>query len=307
MRRIPVAILVLVVALVLVACMRALGKDKITHGGRERTYSVHVPATLPKTAVPLVFVFHGGGGRSIERFSRMSPIADREGFIVVYPDGVDGNWNDLRETDISAAHREKVDDVGFIATLIDTLSKNHAIDPKRVFACGISNGGIFCQTLAARLSGKIAAVATITGTMPPPVAKDFAPEKPVSVAVLNGTEDPLVPYGGGDVGGEMLASRGKVLSTDETVRKWVERNHCAAAATVEKLPDRDKEDGCTAERHTWSGGAGGTEVVLYKIAGGGHTWPGGAQYLPERRIGRVCRDFDGSEAIWSFFAAHPRP
>jgi polyhydroxybutyrate depolymerase len=306
MRRIPAALIVLVVALFLAACMRAFGRDKLTHAGRERTYSVHVPATLTSTAVPLVLVFHGGGGRSVERFARMNPIADREGFIAAYPDGVEGNWNDLRETDISVAHREKIDDVGFVAALIETLSKAHPIDPKRIYACGISNGAIFAQTLAARLSGKIAAVASVCGTLPPAVAKAFAPEQPVAVAILNGTEDPLVPFEGGDVGGEMLASRGKVLSTDATIRKWIERNGCAALGRVEALPDADREDGCTVERHTWTAGATGADVVLYKIAGGGHTWPGGAQYLPERRIGRVCRDFDGSEAIWAFFAAHPR-
>jgi polyhydroxybutyrate depolymerase len=303
-------IIILLLGGCLAGCLLAAGKTEkktILVGGRERSYILHVPARLPVgKAVPLVLAFHGGGGQAagMERMTGFGKLADQEGFLVVYPDGIGRNWNDGRDNPNSVAFKEKVDDVAFIAALIDTLSKQHEIDAKRIYATGISNGAIFSHLLAARLSGKIAAIAPVVGGLADPWHKEFKPEKPVSVLILQGTDDPLVPFHGGAI---KPGKRGKVIDTEETVKKWVRHNGCQAKPTEEALPDKDPKDGCMVKRLTYAKGKDGTEVVLCRIDGGGHTWPGGIQYLPEKVIGKVCRDIDGTAVIWEFFKKHPKP
>jgi polyhydroxybutyrate depolymerase len=276
-------------------------------GGLKRNYLVHVPVALPKDkAVPVVLVFHGGSGdgAGTERITRFSALADREGFLVVYPNGIGKNWNDGRIFAGSEPHRRNIDDVAFIARVIDAVAWEHPIDPKRIYATGISNGGIFSHYLAAHLSSRIAAIAPVVGGIADPFYQRFRPEKPVSVFIIQGRNDPLVPY---QAGGISEGKRGKVISTDEAIRKWVLHDGCSPEPVTGRLPDKDPKDGCTVTWSTWSKGRDGTEVMLYNIAGGGHTWPGGPQYLPERLIGKVCRDFDATEVIWDFFKRHPKP
>ena len=276
----------------------------------ERRYFLHVPPGLPADkAVPLVLMFHGGGGRPAfaERESRFSELADREGFLVAYPEGIGQSWNDGRGDLGLAAQRDNVDDVAFVAALLDDVAGRHEVDPRRVFATGMSNGAIFSHTLAARLSTRIAAIAPVTGGIAQAFSESFAPEQPVSVLILQSTADPLVPYDGGPIRKRGGAERAGILSTAETVRKWVEHNGAKAKAVVAELPDTDPQDGCRVQTFTHSGGRKGSSVVLYRIEGGGHTWPGGLQYLPERFIGKVCRDISATEVIWNFFKAHGRP
>jgi polyhydroxybutyrate depolymerase len=262
-----------------------------------------LPAGRP---APLVLVFHGGrgDGAGVERLTGFDALADREGFLVAYPDGVGKQWNDGREVADFETFREHVDDVAFVSALIDAIAKAHPMDAKRVFATGISNGGLFSHYLAARLSHRVAAIAPVAGGIAEPFRASFKPERPVSVLMMNGTEDPLVPYGGGGVAG---GKHGSVIDTDEAARLWIAADGCAKDPATETLSDRDPKDGCRVVRSRWSGGRDGAEVVLYKFEGGGHTWPGGAQYLPKLLIGRVCRDVDATKVIWDFFKAHPRP
>jgi polyhydroxybutyrate depolymerase len=136
-------------------------------GGRSRTYRLHVPSG-PHDGRPaaLVLVFHGGrgDGESVERLTGFDALSDREGFLVAYPDGVGKQWNDGREVADFETFQDHVDDVAFVADLIDAIGNGHAVDPKRVFATGISNGGIFSHYLGARLSGRIAAIAPVAGS-----------------------------------------------------------------------------------------------------------------------------------------------
>jgi polyhydroxybutyrate depolymerase len=273
--------------------------ERIPVDGRMRTYRLHLPEGLAETpAAPVVLVFHGGGGsgRGMERLTGFSRLADREGFIV-------GNWVDGREGLDTAAHREGVDDVAFIAALLDQLAHRHPIDPKRVFATGISNGGIFSHYLAAKLADRIAAIAPVAGGLADPFYLGFAPSQPVSIFILQGTADPLMPFDGGAV----AFRRGQIIATDETVRLWRQQDRTRAVPATGLLPDVDAEDGCRVRWSSWRGGRLNSEVLLYAEEGGGHTWPGGPQYLPKGIIGGVCRDFEATEAIWEFFKSHPRP
>jgi len=284
-------------------------EESINILGQKRTYRIHVPPSLPKkTPVPLVFSFHGGGGNAeqAEKFTRFDPLSDRDGFIVVYPDALNKNWNDGRNAQNIQSQREKVDDVGFISALLARLTREYNIDPKRVYATGPSNGGIFSNRIGAELSDRFAAIAPVIGGMARPVAENFRPTDPVSVLIINGTDDPLVPYGGGQV---MFLGRprGEIIPTSQTVKRWVVHNRCDRDPLVSHMPDKDPDDKSTCVAATYRDGRDGTEVVLITVEGGGHTWPGGSQYLPVSMIGRVCRDFDATALIWAFFKNHPKP
>ena len=279
----------------------------LTVDGLRRSYRLFVPTGLKDAeTIPLVLVFHGGGGTGwgTERLTGFSDLAERERFIVAYPNGIGRSWNDGRDTTVSRAHRDHIDDVRFIATMIDAISTEHRIDPKRIYATGISNGAIFSHYLGARLARRIAAIAPVVGGIAEPFDKHFKAEQPVSVLILQGTDDPLVPFDGGDVAG---GKRGRIISTKETVKKWTQQDRCGPTPEIAKILNHDPDDGCEAERSTWSSCRDGTEVTLYTLRGAGHTWPGGAQYLPQRFIGKVCRDIDATEVIWNFFKRHAKP
>ncbi|HXX94685.1 MAG TPA: esterase, partial [Planctomycetota bacterium] len=195
----------------------------------------------------------------------------------------------------------KIDDLAFIDELLVEVARRHPVDEKRIFATGISNGGFFSHWLAAHRSEKIAAIAPVAGGMAPVLAESFRPAKPVSVLVIQGTEDPIVPYGGG----ELKYGRGKTIPTLDAVRLWAKHDRCGGARDDE-VQDMDPNDGTTTLRTAWRDGQDGTDVILYTVKGGGHTWPGGSQYLPVSVIGRVSRDFSATEMIWGFFAGHPK-
>ncbi|OAI42250.1 hypothetical protein AYO41_04535 [Verrucomicrobia bacterium SCGC AG-212-E04] len=297
-------------ALICLAVTTVFGRSasrSIAVDGRARTFVLHVPENLPRDRpVPLLLVFHGGGGQGLgtERFTRFSPIADREQFIVAYPDGLNRSWNDGRNAPGLFGRRDHVDDIAFVTALTDSLTREFSIDPKRIFATGISNGGMFSHYLATRLSQRIAAIAPVVGGLAEDVALAFKVDSPVSVFIIQGTADPLVPYDGGPIARQ---ARGRIVSTNEAVRRWVATDGCKSPPRTGYLPDRDPSDGCRVNWFTWTGGRDTAEVTLYRIEGGGHTWPGGPQYLPQRFIGNVCRDFDASEVIWDFFKRHPKP
>jgi len=282
---------------------------KLVVDGVEREYLLHVPSALPAAqAVPLVLVFHGGGGTAagMMALTRFNALADRERFLVAYPQGIGKGWNDGRITQVSLAHRDNVNDLTFIDALLAHLSRQFRIDPRRVFATGISNGGIFSHYLAASRAEKIAAIAPVAGGIAQPFDQVFRPAAPVSVLIIQGTADPLVPYAGGRIAEAGGRDRGSIVATDAAVNLWVRANATRRQPETGSLPDRDPSDGCRTQVFAWNGGTAGSAVWLYRVEGGGHTWPGGTQYLPRRFIGAVTHDFD-SAAIWEFFRQHPKP
>lgn len=282
--------------------------SSIMFGGLERTYRIHIPQSFDKTKpTPLVIVLHGGGGsgRAMVALTLggFNTLSEREGFIVVYPDGIGKHWNDGREGLRYRAHREKIDDVGFISALIDHLVKEFNIDKKRVYVTGMSNGAIMSYLLACKLSERIAAIAAVAGLIPKNLPLHCSPSRPISVLIINGVEDPLVPWEGGEFRfGRLKLGRG--LSVSDTVNYWVTHNKCSSLPTITWEPDKDPQDGTRVRKEVYGQGKEGTEVILYAIEGGGHTWPGGYQYLNERIIGKTSRDIDANEVIWNFFKKH---
>jgi polyhydroxybutyrate depolymerase len=275
----------------------------LEYGGAHRTYLLHLPASYDgEKAVPLVFAFHGGGGdgQGMQSLTHLNRIADEQGFLVVYPDGLDKQWNDGRP-EINPG----VDDVGFISTLIDKLEEDYDIDTGMIYSTGISNGGFFSQRLAFELSDKIAAVAPVAALLGENLSRTTSPSGPIPIMIIMGTDDPLVPWNGGEINAG-LADRGRVLSEPATISFWVKTNGCSQTPTVDYYPDRDASDGTRIRREVYSGGLDSSEVVLLAVEGGGHTWPGGTQYASERLIGKTSKDIDAGEVIWEFFQEHKK-
>ncbi|MGC9472171.1 MAG: alpha/beta hydrolase family esterase [Bacteroidales bacterium] len=278
----------------------------LDHEGRERTFLVYEPASWNKNEpLALLYCLHGGGGTDRGMISltngRFNELAEQYGFLVVYPQGVDRGWNDGREGDHSTAASENIDDVGFFRTLSQELKKKYPVNEERVFTCGISNGGFMSNRLACELPELVSGAALVTATMGKEYASMCRPAAGVDILLINGTDDPLVPWEGGPV--RVLGrKRGEVLSTPEAVRRWVEINGCDAVPVIEHIPDRDPGDGTTVVRHRYPHPEGTHEVVLLEVRGGGHTWPGGRQYLGERLIGKTSRDINACDMIWEFFS-----
>lgn len=292
------------------ANIEAIGRDYpgvITAGGLQRSYLIHLPPDYDKgRRWPLVIVLHGGGGEAngMNAITRFNDLSDKEGFVIVYPEGYEHNWNDGRADPGIKAQAQDVDDVGFISALIDRLAGELNINSMMVYATGISNGAIMSYRLGAQLSDKIAAIAAVAGNIPVKTAAVWSPARPVSVLIINGTEDPLVPFNGGDVSFLSL-KRGRVISVADSVRFWVSKNGCPATPQVRQLPHLSPRETTLTTVEDYQGCRNGSQVILYTVKEGGHTWPGGLQYMQEKLIGKTSRDFNASETIWQFFKEHP--
>jgi polyhydroxybutyrate depolymerase len=277
----------------------ALTRASLVVAGTTRTFAYYAPpgATRP---LPLVVALHGrgGDGDGQDRLSHLAEVARDAGFIVAFPDGHRRSWHDARE--VGPAAEAHVDDVGFVRAIIDWMVASAGADAGRVFVTGMSNGGFMTGTLACALADRVAAVGMVAATMPEALESACAPGRPVSVAIIAGDEDPLVPYGGGRTRG----ADGAVLSAEASARLWARLDGCAAAPRTLVLPDQDPNDGTHTEVTVFGGCAGGAETRLYTVHGGGHTWPGGWAYLGKATVGRTARDFDASRELWAFFAAH---
>jgi len=279
--------------------------------GFERSYRIHIPSSLLENSSPaLLFVLHGGGGtgEGMERtltLGGFNLLADQHHCIVVYPDGFEKNWNDGRKNVSDPAHQENIDDVGFFNALIENLTDELNIDIHRIFVTGISNGAMMSYRLAYELPDKIAAIAPVAGAIPTDVLAYNISTAPVSVCIISGTHDPLVPWDGGLVG-TPRNPRGTVISVPDSVLYWVTRNNCSITPHSTVLPDKDPTDRTWVQRDIYYNGTNNTEVTLYTIYNGGHTWPDGYQYLPKVLVGRTSHDINANAVIWDFFSTHPK-
>ena len=280
----------------------------ITHQGLNRDYHLYIPSSYRHlAATPLVIALHGGGGNGpkMEKLSRLSLLADQYGFIVAYPDAVEHNWNDGRGLSQYRSQRENIDDVGFITLMMDAIAGDYDIDAKRVYVTGASNGAMMSLRLGCEAADKITAIAPVIGSMPENLVSTCRPARPVPLLMINGSDDPLVPYEGGYV--HIFRKKlGKIISVPQTIDFWVVRNGCSPKPQIRLEPDIEPEDGTRVQKSVYAQCTDDAEVVLYTIKGGGHTWPGGYQYLPEFLIGKTSRDLNALEAIWNFFNGYPK-
>ncbi|MGH8551127.1 MAG: alpha/beta hydrolase family esterase [Methylococcales bacterium] len=272
--------------------------------GVQRDYILYAPkkANEFKGKRPLVLVLHGGGGTSEfavrNTAGKFNELADRDGFYVVYPNAYNKMW-DFGEGKVSEQLETRVNDFAYFKQLLASLLERYPIDPKRVFATGISRGGQASYFLACKVGG-FRAIAPVAMPLPDFLKSDCEKGPPVGLAIFNGTDDPLVPYSGGQIK-VFKQERGKVLSTLDTVKLWLARNGCGAPkiSSTEKIDIVN--DDTYVEKVTWEEACPLSPVVLYRIEGGGHTWPSGTQYLPGFIVGKVTRDIDGAVEAWRFF------
>lgn len=286
-------------------------RTSMVHGNIRRTFNIYLPAQNNTAEKPLVIVLHGRGanGESMELLTRngFNKLSDREGFLVVYPDGVGMTWNDGRKDQKTKdrAHLENIDDVGFISALIDFMINNYGASREKVFVTGLSNGAIMAYRLGCELPERLSAIAPVDGNIPRTFCEECRPGKPLSVMAINNTDDPLVPFEGGVIqSGLARLDLGKVISTAESIKFWVKRNNCSSVPVEEEVSPGDAPGRLRVTKESYHDGMEGTGVVLITIHGGGHTWPGGVQYMPERIIGKTCRNYNATEEIWSFFRQH---
>ena len=263
-------------------------------GGRERTYLLAAPST---PAAPLLVVLHGAGssGAGMARLTGLGERARAAGVAAVFPDGVNRVWSDHRGAP-RLRTREGVDDVGFLAALIERLAGDGVIDPRRVVLAGISNGALLAEHIARHARLPVQGVVLVAGTATVPSRQaQLRPRQATRVVIFHGTADPLVPYLGGPIGpaGRMAQrrarrrggdpGRGVAVPVDTVASDWAAVAGAAPAPETECLPMPAGDLAVT--RLTWRGPA--HAVTLHRIEGGGHTWPGGPQYLPgpDRRPG----------------------
>lgn len=268
---------------------------QLNFDGELRSYWVYIPAGLNAVKpVPVLMLLHGsaGNGEDMRRVTQygFEKIADRENLVVVYPNAQERRWNE---------HGGSVDDVGFLLAVIDRLAEALPVDRSRVYIAGISSGGMMAQRMACEKADRIAAVATVAGTMPVELKAACKPARPLPVLMIHGTEDPVVPWAGGAVAG--FEEYGTVLSARETAAFWASINQCRGTAAVVPEPDRDLRDGTRVQTESFDACVAGAGITLVTVQGGGHTWPGGFQYLPERFIGKTSREMDANKVIWDFF------
>jgi polyhydroxybutyrate depolymerase len=273
------------------------GEETVRVGGLRRTFVLHVPPAVAGTQrrVPLVLAFHGRGGtgRAMQRLSKLDGVADRNGFVVVYPDGIRRSWN--AGTGAGAAERRGVDDVAFAAAVIDAVAARYPVDRRRVYATGMSNGGSFVQRLGCELAPEVAAIAPVAGGMAPDVMAHCTPARPVAVVMFQGLQDELNPAGGGKTAGG-----GEVEPAQVALRTWAARDRCR------DLPAHEQPAPgvvLTVYRRC----ARRTAVALYTIGGGGHTWPGGAAPLPSVIVGNTPARPSASNVMWRFFETSAAP
>ena len=248
--------------------------------GRERTFIVQAPKQ-PRGPLPVVFLFHGGGGRGEKMAARgLCEMVARDNFLAVYPSGWKSHWNDGRDAARVASQQEGVDDVQFVRAIVEDLAKRHTIDRGRIFVSGVSNGGIFCHYLAAHAADLFAAVAPVIGGLAEPVAPKFKPSEPISLLVIQGDADPLFPIGGGPIARSDRG--GRIIATEEMLQLYVKHNGITGKPVEETLPDKDPNDGCRTINRRYPTGIGGAKVEYWLIQGGGHTMAGGHRGRPGR-------------------------
>jgi polyhydroxybutyrate depolymerase len=268
-------------------------------GEQKRTYLVHVPKEYdPEKPAPVILALHGAAmdGSMMVWFSGLNKKSDESGFIVVYPSGTGvGPFRTWNAGGFSGRMAEgKADDVAFIGKLLDDLGTVVKVDEKRVYACGMSNGGMMCYRLAAELSDRIAAVAPVAGTI---AIEESKPKRPVPVIHFHGSKDNIVPF---EMKKGKTPSFMKLKAVEDSIQTWVKLNGCDEEPMTEMISKEDDEIEVT--RTCYSGGKEDSEVVLVVIKEGGHTWPG--QKPPVGFIGKSARNISANDLMWEFFQKH---
>ena len=275
-------------------------------GKVNRYYLPRVPEKCLQQTCPVLLVFHGGMGSAeqIEKHSGFTDIANKEGFIVVYPNGLNKQWNDGRK-----GQNEDVDDMSFVDSLLVDIKTKYKVDEKKIFATGMSNGGLFSFRLACERSKIFAAIAPVAANHSVGVVDKCKPDEPVSVLNIVGIDDKAVPFKGGTISVLLgIRKRGQVLSSDETIKSWVRMNSCKDQAVV-SIRDQIKDDKTSVKIEKYADHCkAATKVTRMTVNGGGHAWPG---HPPQHRgfFHQVVTsmEIDATQEILDFFKTSSKP
>ena len=284
---------------------------EVLHDGQVRRFHFFAPdQTDDQASYPLVILLHGHGG-SVDQLlglnNRKAPykiwldVAAREKIFILLPEGVISpddklGWNDCRGDTMT---NPSTDDVGFIVDLAEAMTQTYPIDAKRIYASGTSNGGHMSFRLAIEAGDTFAAIAPIVASLPKN-SKCSSPTEAVALLLVNGTDDPILPYNGGFMAG----GRGEVLSTAETIGFWKDINQNTARAATETLPDINTADDSTVIQTTHAGDTSIQDVILLTMDGAGHAEPSIAEEYSssfEAIVGRQNHDVEMAERVWGFF------
>jgi polyhydroxybutyrate depolymerase len=265
-------------------------------GRFERVYRVYIPESYTDTddPIPLLFVFHGAGGTGsgIASISAFHELADQEGFIAVFPDGINTIWDDGRPPDPNVG---LVDDIGFVSGMVETLTRSLNIDATRIYAAGYSAGGMFSYRLGCELPDTFAAVASVASTFPEYLVNNCDGTAPKPELIIQGPDDPVIPW---------MGIRGGYLSAAASLDFWGNHNGCITATDIAPQADTDSDDNTRILTQTRTDCEDDADVQLYGIFFGGHTWPGHPIDAPFE-LGATSMDMDATQVIWDFFTAHP--
>ncbi|MBS2035425.1 hypothetical protein JST97_10575 [bacterium] len=294
--------------LVLMCLFLARAEDRrktLEFGGMERSYYVHLPPGYdPREALPLVILLHGGGGNAHQALENypLAPLADREKFILVVPNGTGPLRREILKTwnvgwGFGYAQRQKVDDVGFIRALILQIKRDYLIDPSTVYLTGLSNGAILCHYAAAANSDLVTGIAPVVGCAgggeTPRLTFPQPPKRPVNVIMFNGELDRHVPLAGGKQTLHTEDQARFVSSAMQSAQFWTQANGCRQRPLVTEFPE------LKATRYDWGTGKNGSRVVLWVLHNQGHAWPGGTS--PRAGSDQPSQLLKAHEIFWQFF------
>jgi polyhydroxybutyrate depolymerase len=284
-------------------------------GGRSRSWIVYAPSIYDASRpTPVVVLLHGrpSNGAGMAFLTGMNSVAENNNFIVVYPDGIDNEWNaqfDISASDISLTGRRSTlpqDDVAFLTTLMRDLAQDFNVDPTRLYLGGFSNGAFMTYRMACSAGDTFAAFAAISAGLYVELSRYCARSDPTAILIMNGTADPSVPYEGVEVvnpqGGDPIRIS---LSVQDTVAAFIRRNRCSLSGQSTTFAERGESPGTHVVRFVPRDCPSGDDVVFYLINGGGHTWPGRPRAFAGAEVmGPTNMDMDAGEVIWDFFAEH---
>lgn len=252
-----------------------------------RTYYLYTPKSYqPNHPLPLVLAFHSYGkqGRDMAATTTLNRLAEQKGFIVVYPNAINKQW------DVDGHAQTRVDDAAFVSALIAHITKIRAIDSHRIYATGSSDGGLLVQRLACQKPSQIAAFASVAASLPVQLQPSCQTKTPVSVLMINGTADPAIPWEGGKPPKVQIGPYLSIPSIPQVIDFWRQHNGCPSKAQVKQL------SGSRVEVSRYPGCRAGSEVALVTLKGGGHIWPGGGSGKSEF--------LDAGQVVWDFFKGH---
>jgi polyhydroxybutyrate depolymerase len=300
-------------------------QEKIQINDRTRTYVVHLPQGYDsQQRYPVVILLHGLNQDAAEmaRLTHFNELADRDSIIAVYPNAISGRWTlggggrepgpyrrgpyrrpgirgpgyppppraespDRRE----AAPRNQ--DMQFLHRLFDRVTTNYSVDTRRIYVAGLGEGGFMAIRMGCTMADRIAAIALVGAAMPR--MQNCIPSRPLPALLMNGTDDPIVPYDGGRYKDGMI----RLLSAEDSAKEWARLNHCSEKPSESKLPALPGR-GKDTKVYLFAGCQENAQVALYSVKNGGHTWPGGEQYMSEKEVGKTSHALNANETIWSF-------